>query len=449
VSARTIRRRFLLLRALRYLPTGLLIPVTVLLLTERGFSLGQIGLVMAAQGLLVLLLELPTGGLADALGRRPVLLVATVIELISVVVLLFAYSLPLLALVWALQGIYRALESGPLDAWYVDAALAADPDADIEGGLSAGGAAIGAAIAGGALLAGGLVALDPLPAIEALAAPLVLSAVLRLVEIGALAALMTEPREPMGLRAVRASVVAVPAVVRDAVRLVRGTGVLLAVVGVEMFWGFGSGSFEMLMPPRLAEVVGDADRAAALMGPTGSAAWLVSAVGAAAIPLVTRRLGAAATAAGLRIVHGLTVIGMALAAGPAGVIAAYLASYAVHGAANPVHFGLLHRQVDGDHRATVLSVNSLMALSSGAIGGIVLGWLADTASVPTAMLVGAAALSAGALLYLPAHRAERRQRAAIASTCYAASATSSRSVASASISMRRTRSRDKPSSSPI
>jgi MFS family permease len=148
VNTRTIRRRFLLLRALRFLPTGLLIPVTILLLTERGFSLGQIGLVMAAQGVLVLLLELPTGGLADALGRRPVLLAATVIELSSGILLIFAYSLPLLAIVWALQGVYRALESGPLDAWYVDAALAADPDADIEGGLSAGGAAIGAAIPG-------------------------------------------------------------------------------------------------------------------------------------------------------------------------------------------------------------------------------------------------------------------------------------------------------------
>jgi MFS family permease len=417
VNARTIRHRFLLLRALRFLPTGLLIPVTILLLTERGFSLGQIGLVMAAQGVLVLFLELPTGGLADALGRRPVLLAATVIELVSVILLIFAYSLPLLAVVWALQGVYRALESGPLDAWYVDAALAADPDADIEGGLSAGGAAIGAAIASGALLAGGLVALDPWPAINALAVPLVVSAVLRCVEIGSLAGLMTEPRESMGWLAVRASVAAVPQVVRDTGTMVRCSGVLLALVSVELFWGFGMEAFEMLMPPRLAEVVGDADHAAALLGPTGSAAWLASAVGAAVIPLVTRRFGSAATAAGMRVVQGLTVIGMALAAGPAGVIAAYLMNYAVHGAANPVHFSLLHRQVGSDRRATVLSVNSMVALSSGAIGGIVLGWLADTTSVPVAMIVGAVALSAAAPLYLPAHRAERRQRVAVAASC--------------------------------
>jgi MFS family permease len=221
----------------------------------------------------------------------------------------------------------------------------------------------------------------------------------------------------MGWPAVRASVGAVPQVVRDTATMVRCSGVLLALVSVEMFWGFGMEAFEMLMPPRLAEVVGDADHAAALLGPTGSAAWLASAVGAAVIPLVTRRFGSAATAAGMRVVQGLTVIGMALAAGPAGVIAAYLMNYAVHGAANPVHFSLLHRQVGSDRRATVLSVNSMVALSSGAIGGIVLGWLADTTSVSVAMIAGAVALSVAAPLYLPAHRAERRQQPGVAVSC--------------------------------
>jgi hypothetical protein len=58
----------------------------------------------------------------------------------------------------------------------------------------------------------------------------------------------------------------------------------------------------------------------------------------------------------------------------------------------------------------VLSVNSMVALSSGAIGGIVLGWMADTAGVPVAMIAGAVALAAAAPLYVPAHRAERRER---------------------------------------
>ncbi len=71
-----LTRRFVVLSALRWFPTGLLIPLTAVLMQSRGLSLAEIGLVAAAQGVVVVLLELPTGGLADALGRRPVLLAA-------------------------------------------------------------------------------------------------------------------------------------------------------------------------------------------------------------------------------------------------------------------------------------------------------------------------------------------------------------------------------------
>ena len=157
-----IRRRYLVLHGLRWLPSGLLIPVMVLLMLERGIGLSQIGLIFAIQGFVVLGLELPTGGLADALGRKPVLVAAAVFSLASLAMFAVAQTVWMFAVALLLQGIYRALESGPLDAWYVDAALAADPRADLEGGLSAAGVVTGVSIASGALLAGGLVALGPI-----------------------------------------------------------------------------------------------------------------------------------------------------------------------------------------------------------------------------------------------------------------------------------------------
>ncbi len=73
LDLRSIRRRFYLLLALRFVPTGLFVTVFVLLMLDRGLSLAQIGLGTAAQGIVMLFLELPSGGLADALGRKPVL----------------------------------------------------------------------------------------------------------------------------------------------------------------------------------------------------------------------------------------------------------------------------------------------------------------------------------------------------------------------------------------
>ena len=56
----------------------LLVTLGLAWLTEvAGLSLAQIGLGTAAQGGVMLFLELPGGGLADALGRKPVLILAS------------------------------------------------------------------------------------------------------------------------------------------------------------------------------------------------------------------------------------------------------------------------------------------------------------------------------------------------------------------------------------
>ncbi|MFL5672817.1 MAG: MFS transporter, partial [Chloroflexota bacterium] len=175
LDARSARTRYLVLVGLRWLPTGLLIPVIVLLALSRGLSLTEIGFVFALQGLVVLFLELPTGGLTDALGRRPVLILASLIAVLSMSLLYVADSVALFAVAMILQGVFRALDSGPLEAWYVDATLAADPSAEIEHGLSAGSTVLSLAIAVGALLSGALVALDPVEAIPALALPLLVA----------------------------------------------------------------------------------------------------------------------------------------------------------------------------------------------------------------------------------------------------------------------------------
>ena len=102
----------------------------------------------------------------------------------------------------------------------------------------------------------------------------------------------------------------------------------------------------------------------------------------------------------LRAAHGVTVLGMGLAGGATGLLLAYVATYWVHGATAPVHYGMVHRAVESSHRATVVSANSLTSQVGGALSGIFLGALADATSITTAMFVAAAVLAAAAPLYL-------------------------------------------------
>lgn len=409
LHAAALRRRFLVLRAMRWFPTGVVIPVFILLMTSRGLSLGQIGLVAAAQGLTILLLELPTGGLADALGRRRVLLAATVLEVASTALLAVVTSLSGFVLVALMWGVYRALESGPLDSWYVDSAQAIDPDADIESAIGAAGTVLGVAIAAGSLLSSALVALDPLPSVT-LTLPVLVAAGLRAVDAVAIAVLMVEaPRA--GHRSLGAGLASIPAVVRDAVHVVRGSRVLVGLIAVELLWGAGMAAFENLTPPRLEEVAGSADAAAAIYGPASAAGWVASAAGASAIAILARRITAPWAAVATRVLQGVTVVGIALFGDAVMVAIAFVATMAVHGAANAVHQGLLHRAVVGpERRATVVSANSLCASVGGAVGGIVLGVIADVIALPVAILIGAVILVLPAPLYLRRDAAEDRGR---------------------------------------
>ncbi len=409
LTARSVRRRFLVLTALRWVSTGLLIPILVLLARSRGLSLTEIGLVFGVQGFVVLLLELPTGGLADSLGRRPVLILAGLVGTVSLVVLYAADSVGMFVLVSALQGVYRALDSGPLEAWFVDASLAADPEIRIERGLGAASAVLSASIAIGALLSGALIALDPFESIPTLGLPVLVAIGLSLVNVIGVVGLMSERSVTRVTASVGASVRAVPSVVGDGLRLLGRSPVLIGLVAVEAAWAFAMVTFETLFPLRLSEVTGDPTGAAALMGPVSAAAWFVSAAGAAGIIVVSARIGVARTAAALRLVQAATIVGMGLLLGPIGVVAAYLGSYLTHGASNPMHMTLLHREVAGPNRATVLSINSMVGQPAGAIGAIVLASLADATSISTAMIVGGVICALAAPFYLPAWRAERRR----------------------------------------
>lgn len=407
MNPRQVRRRFLVLLALRWFPVGLWAPITVLLPLDRGLTLAQAGLAFSLQGFVVLGLELPTGGLSDSWGRRPVLLLAGVVALGSTALVAMAHTFAMFAAAAVVQGVYRALDSGPLESWYVDAALAADPDVKLERGLSAGGTAIGLAIGAGALTTGGIVAWVQLPGVPTLVQPTLLSLIVQLASLVAVALLMREIPPLGGRRTLLVSVREVPAVVTEGVRLVRRSRVLLALVAVELCWGFGMVTFEQLTPVRLAELLGGSRAAAAITGPASSAAWLAAAFGAALVPVLSARIGVAFTAGVLRLAQGAAVAGMGLLAGPAGVLTGYLAAYLVHGASGPVHMTLLHREVSGKHRSTVMSVNSMIAQPAGALGLILLTALATATSVSTAIVAGAVVLAMAAPLYLPAARAKR------------------------------------------
>lgn len=397
-SATRLRRAFLTVLALRYVPTGLTLPVLVLLMIDRGLDLAEVGLAIAAMSAVVLILEVPSGGLADAVGSRVVLAFSSVLAAASLGLLLLAQGPTGFLVAFAVMGLYRALDSGPLEAWYVDAALQHDPDRPLERDLSAAGAvAYGATALGaiGASVAAVLPDAGVSPVVLAVAAALVLE----VVHLGAVLVLVREDLPRRSLLAVAREVRGTGQAITAAARLGWGARPLRFVLLVELGWGAGLAGVELLWQPRTDQLLTSLDTSA-ITGMMSAAGLILGALGSAALPLMLRLLhGRLALVAALLLgAQAVAVLVLGLT-GLAGVIAGYLTFYALHGSLNSADAALLHRRTPSGRRATVLSLNSLVSRAGALPAAVALGALADT-HASWAFLASAGLLLLAAPLYL-------------------------------------------------
>ena len=133
-------RLFTFNQSFHWLMTGLLIPVLTLLLLKKGLSLFQVGIALGVYSGFAILFELPTGGLADSIGRKRVYLISLVVSFSAMTCLLFAQGFSaLLIFGFMLMGAARALSSGTLDAWFVDEFWKIEPDGNLQAALAKAG----------------------------------------------------------------------------------------------------------------------------------------------------------------------------------------------------------------------------------------------------------------------------------------------------------------------
>lgn len=392
-----IRRRYLVLLGLRWLGPGFLAPLLVLVLLDRGFSLAQAGALLAIYGITTALLELPTGGLADAWGRKNVLAASAVLQLALFAMLLVATSPAWFAVGFAIGGVSRALDSGPLDAWFVDRTRAIDEKASLRPGLSAGGAVSGLALAVGSIVGGLLPALTGGRIDVAIWAALGVG----LLYLAAVLVLMTEPSR-MGEGSVGSALRRVPAVVREGVHLGARHRSVRLLLGAAVGVGFALSGLELLWQPRFLDLLGGTVSDTGPLGFVLAGAFAVSAAGAALTPWLTRRVGGDPRRAAFagQFLMALTVVALALAGQFVTAAVAFMAAYFALGLSNPVADELLHEQVGEKVRATVLSVRSMTLQIAGMVAGLTLGSLADARGIPASWLVVAAVLGVTAVFYL-------------------------------------------------
>jgi MFS family permease len=352
----------------------------VLLADARGLALATIGIVFLAYTLTCAVLELPTGALADVVGRRAVLLASGVLFVASAVVTAAAQTPEAFVAGAVLGGMARALDSGPLEAWFVDTARVADPGCDLKPGLSDAGVAGSLGIGLGSLATGAAIALLPAGEISYVVAYLA-SAGVGLVGLALVIAWVREP-VPLGerpsLRAVLADVPRTAA--RGAALAARGPvlrrlSLRAVVVGIVLV------TCELLSPLMFAASIG-ADGYAVLL----TLAFGGAALGARRGPALARVAGGSGR--GLLVattLAGTALCGLALP-GPWWPAEAYVLVYVALGLDDPLVGELLHEETSAAERSTVLSVQSLLQKGGGAGANVALPLLVVGTSFDAAWL---------------------------------------------------------------
>jgi MFS family permease len=363
--------------------------------------------VNAAYTVTQVIFEVPTGVIADTLGRRASYLLAVGTILISTLLYvgfgLAGYGPWPFAAASALLGIGYTFYTGAVDAWMVDALHSVGYEGRLEPIFARYGITFGVFMLVGTTLGGFLGQVDlwiPYVARAVVLVPAFLLGLLVMRDLGFEARPLT--LGSFGHETRRIATAGVTFGLRD--RVVRFIMFATLVQGVFFMYGFYSWQkyFLDLLGRDLVWVTGVI---AALVG--------VTQIGG---NLLVGRLTARIPDRGLILmvctgVSTVAIIGAALVQQFWVAVPLYLVSTAAFGISMPVKQGWLNSRIPSQQRATIISLDALFGDAGSTVGQVGLGWLSQAVSIPVAWLVGGIAQGIGVPLLGAARRAERAEPA--------------------------------------
>ncbi|HEY6420861.1 MAG TPA: MFS transporter [Candidatus Binataceae bacterium] len=399
IRIRSITTRYYLLWLFGMFSPSFIFAVYPLFLRSRGLNQFQINGVAAVYFLVTFLTDVPTGAFADALGRRTSVVIGAVLHAGAFLLYFVSHHYWHFIVAEITDGVATTFCNGAIDAWAVDALDEAGFEGPKDRLFSRAGQIWRAAAMVGALVGAYVAKVD-------IAVPFLMGAIANLV-FGAVALAMMdghrrrtanfdartvlhEIRERMFV-GTRAGFASRPV-------LLMATASMVGAAALVPFWNEWQGYFLAHLGMGI-EVVGwlfclftIAQMAGSEVVVRMSWAW---------------RRRAAFMAAATAISSIAFIVAGIAGALPVVAFAAFMVYNACGGATNPVLQSWFNEQIDGDHRATLLSFQTTFATFGASAGLPVQGRLVDSYGV------GVAWQAAGvlAMLQVPCYLALRKKKA--------------------------------------
>ncbi|UCF30361.1 MAG: MFS transporter [bacterium] len=414
-TPRQVINTYLVITALYTLATSMIWGINTLFLMEAGLDIFQVMVVNAAFTVGMVAFEVPTGVVADTLGRK-------VSFVLCVIVLFFSTLLYVAAAryqwgIWAFAGISFALglgftfQTGAVEAWLVDALDHTGFDGTRERVFARGQTAFSASMLVGTVAGGFLGQVN-------LALPYLVRAMILIPTLFVILLFMRDLGfEPRPLKA---------GTFGEETRRIFYEGVsygwrhpvirfcVIASFVEGLFFIFGWYSWQRyfldLLARELIWVAGLVSALFSLSSILGNS--LVSRAMQAFHAKSPARLlawGSLVQAAAVAAAGLLGALAPERSRGPvlfACAVVLYLSFGVVLGVVKPIRQGFINRHIASGKRATVLSVDALFLDLGGVLGQTGLGYLSRSVSIAGAWILGGAFLFAGYPLYRTAEKVE-------------------------------------------
>ena len=406
-------RVYLTANGLFTLAASLIWAVNTLFLLEAGLDIFTVMVVNASFTIGQLVFEIPTGVVADTIGRKAsfllgiaALVVATVLYVLAAQ---FELGIGVFVLASVLIGFGFTCQTGAMDAWLVDALAHTGYDRPLDGVFARGQIVFGVAMLAGTLGGGLLGQLDLAIPYYVRSAVLVLTfafVAIYMRDVGFEARPLVLSRFGEEAR----TILRAGSVYGWRNRVVRLLFFAAAAQGIFFIFGFYSWQryFLDLLALELVWVNGLVTAAFAVAGIAGNA--LVKRVMREgprrrnpANVLALMALAQAVLVGAIALV-GLIVPDSRYGVGPFLIaVSLYLIFGVTYGIQGPVRQAFLNRQIPSAQRATVLSLDAFFGDGGATAGQLGLGWVSRAVSIPAAWAIGGVAMLAA----VPFYRASR------------------------------------------
>ncbi len=373
---------------------GLLVPVLSLLLIDKGASLSNLSLIMGMYAVTVVVFELPSGIMADVMGRKKTFCISLIVSLVSSLFILFGNGIAAICIGIILQGLNRAISSGSFEALFIDSYIDAFGKDSLHKVTTRLNVLDALGLSAGALTGGMFPEISKKYFI--LTGTYDLNIVIKIfltVTIIVLAFVFIKETAEIE----KEKRISLKQHIKNSSAFIAKSKTIICIFISVFSTGFFLYALETYWQPHFISLMTD-EIFMALLGVMAFLYLAAAMAGHIVSGLVIKKNNAKKMYLVLRVFLALSLIIMALQSNMKSFIVFYTFVYLIFGMANIPEGVILNSEVPNEIRASVLSVNSLILQAGGLIGSVVNSLVINYTSIPVVWIISSGVIIISILL---------------------------------------------------